>query len=737
MKQNSRRGSTNLLNKKRMLVFLLCFFLGTVALIIRLGYIQLIKGEEYKKAAMENWARDITISSKRGTIYDSRGKKLAVSVNSNTVTCFPADVKKGSNKSNSTKDSSETASAETENSPTESEDNKLTSILKSLNNKMNNAGTEETSASANENGNEDAAETMEEIPTNNRTPEETAKVLSEILEMDYDKVLEKITSNYSYVVLKKLVTDEQAQKIRELQLSGITVIEDNKRVYPYGNFAPHILGFTNVDQDGLYGIEATFNEYLTGVPGRMVVNTDANGRELPFGYNEYYESEDGEGVVLTIDEVIQHYAESAAEKVKNDYKAKRATIIVMDPKTGDILAMSSKPDYDPNDPKIPMDENVKKEWETLDDKSLQEAWFDMWRNPAVNDIYEPGSTFKLITTAVALEENKATLQSTYLCDGFVRQIKGENIKCWRYYRPHGVQTLSEAISNSCNDALAQMGLDIGKDTFYKYIRAFGFEEKSGIDLNGEALGLVKEPINMKDVDVVTQAFGQGIAVTPIQLATAVSAISNGGDLLQPRIVKQLIDEDGNVVKNFEPVVRRNVISKATSEVMLQIMRDSAESGTKQAYRAGYRIGGKSGTAQKAINGRYEDGKFISSFVGVAPVDDPRAVVLVTVDEPDRAIGYYGSIVAGPVAADLLENIMKYYDVEPVYTEEELGKVQSQTVAVPELIGLTVQAATDKLLKNGLESNITVEVDANAVVKSQFPKAGEKVVKGSVVTMVLK
>lgn len=733
MKRNSKRGSTNLLNKKRMLVFLLCFFLGTIALIIRLGYIQLIKGEEYKKAAMENWARDITISAKRGTIYDARGKKLAVSVNSNTVTCFPADVKKGAKKSNSTSENSENSeTSEVDVATSKPEDeNKLTSLLKSLNGKLADDKTDISEE------NQEAVEVMEEIPTNNKTPEETAEILSSILEMEYDEVLEKITSNYSYVVLKKWITDEQAEKIREQELSGINVIEDNKRVYPYGNFAPHILGFTNVDQDGLYGIEATFNEYLTGVPGRMVVNTDANGRELPFGYNEYYESEDGDGVVLTIDEVIQHYAESAAEKVKNDYKAKRATIIVMDPKTGDVLAMTSKPDYDPNDPKIPIDEIVKKEWETLDNKSLQEAWFDMWRNPAVNDIYEPGSTFKLITTAVALEENKATLESTYFCDGFVKQIKGERIKCWRYYRPHGEQTLSEAIQNSCNDALAQMGLDIGKDIFYKYVKSFGFEEKTGIDLNGEALGLIKEPENMKDVDVVTQAFGQGVAVTPIQLVTAVSAIANGGDLLEPKIVKEFIDENGNVVKHFDTIVRRNVISKETSQKMLQIMKDSAEAGTKQAYRAGYRIGGKSGTAQKVIDGRYVEGKYISSFVGVAPVDDPKAVVLVMVDEPDKTIGSYGSIVAGPVAADLLENIMKYYDVEPVYTEEELGKVAAQTVTVPQILGLTVKEATDKLIRVGLESNITVEVDENTIVKSQFPKAGEKVVKGSVITMILK
>lgn len=707
MNRRKERGSTNLQNKRRMLVFLLCFFLVTVALIVRLGYIQLIKGNEYKKSAMENWARDITISAKRGTIFDSRGKKLAVSVNSNTVTCFPADVKKGS----------KVLKAEVPHT----DESLIASTLKKINKSL---------------FNQKENQAFEKIPTNVKTPEETAKTLSTILEMEYEDVLKKITSNNSYVVLKKWITDEQAEKIREAGLSGINVIEDNKRVYPYGNFAPYVLGFTNVDQNGLYGVEATYNESLTGVPGRMVVNTDANGRELPFGYNEYYESQDGLGVVLTIDEAIQHFAESAAEKVKSDYNAKRATIVVMNPNNGDILAMASKPDYDPNNPKIPIDAELSKQWETLSNEELQKSWFDMWRNPSVNDIYEPGSTFKLLTVATALEENAATLKSTYYCDGFVKQIKGENIKCWRYYRPHGQQTLSEAIQNSCNDALAEIGLDIGKDTFYKYLRSFGLEEMSGVKLNGEAPGIVKHPENMKDVDVVTQAFGQGVTLTPIQLVTAISAISNGGNLMQPRIVKQLIDEDGNIVKNFDTVVRRKVISPETSKIMLQLMRESAESGTKQAYRAGYRIGGKSGTAQKVINGKYPDGKFISSFVGVAPVDDPKAVALVMVDEPDRSIGYYGSIVAGPVAADLLENILKYYDVEPVYTAEEQGGVAAQTVEVPNLLGLSVKEATDRLIKANLQSNITIEVEADKIVKSQFPKAGEKVVRNSLITLML-
>lgn len=700
------KSSTNLQNKRRMLVFLLCFFLATIALIVKLGFIQIINGEEYKKQAMENWSRDITINAKRGTIYDAKGKKLAVSVNSSSVVCVPADVKKGY------------LSANEDVSDEEDDGGLLTGILKKLNRSMN----------------KDTA--GDSIPINTRTPEETAEILAGILEMDYETVLKRITSDYSYVDVKRWITEEQAQKIREQELSGISVIEDNKRIYPYGNFAPYLLGFTNTDQDGLYGVEATYNEYLTGIPGRTVINTDAIGRELPFGYNTYYDPINGLGVVLTMDEVIQHYAESFAQKVLNDYNALRATIIVMDPNNGDILAMTSKQDYDPNDPRTPLDEETKVQWETLPEEELRNAWYDMWRNPAVNDIYEPGSTFKLLTTAIALEENAASMNSTYFCDGFVRQITSNNIKCWRYYRPHGQQTLSEAIQNSCNDALAEIGLDIGKETFYKYLKSFGLEEQSGIMLNGEALGLLKEPINMKDVDVVTQAFGQGVAITPIQLITAVSAISNGGELVKPRIVKQLIDDDGNVIENFEPEIRRKVISEETSKLMLSIMKDSAEAGTKQAYRPGYRIGGKSGTAQKVINGRYIDNTYISSFIGTAPVDNPRAVVLVIVDEPDPSIGYFGSIVAGPVAADLLENIMKYYDVEPVYTEEELGHVEKQMVEVPKLIGLTIAEAMDILIRSGLESNIEIEVDENSIVKQQFPKSGELVTKHSMITLIL-
>lgn len=703
MKKRSK-SSTNLQNKRRMLVFLLCFFLTTVALIVRLGYLQIVVGEEYKKQAMDNWAKDIKINAKRGIIYDAKGKQLAVSVPSNKVVCIPSDVKK----------TIKVLEAEGK----DVQDG-FKGILKFLNKFV------DVSNSDNEN-----------LNTQIKKPEQIASTLAEILEMDYEEVYEKIMSQQKEVNIKRWITDEQATKIREAQLSGINIVEDNKRVYPYGNFAPHVIGFTNIDQEGQIGVELKFNEYLTGEPGKMIINADAVGRELPYGYSEYYDPKDGLGVVLTIDEVIQHFAESTAEKTKQDYNAKNVTIIAMNPQNGDILAMASKPDFDSNTPRIPLDEEKKEEWAKLPQEAQSALWNEMWRNPAVNDVYEPGSTFKLLTTAIALEENKASLDSTYYCDGYVRQITSARIKCWRYYSPHGQQTLSEAIQNSCNDALAQIGLDIGKETFYDYLKAFGIKEPSGIKLNGEASGIVKNPANMQDVDLVTQAFGQGIAITPIQLTTAVSAIANGGNLMEPRIVKQIVDTEGNIVEEFEPVVRRKVISEETSKIVLGIMKDSAEAGTKQAYRAGYRIGGKSGTAQKVINGRYGDGKYISSFIGAAPVDDPKVVVLVMVDEPDVSIGYYGSIVAGPPAADLIQNILKYYDVEPIYTEEEMSNNQVQVVEVPKLLGLTVKEATDTLISMGLESNITVEVEEDKIVKAQFPKAGEIVAKKSMITMML-
>ena len=676
---------------------------------MRLGYIQLIKGNEYKKGAYEQWSKDVVINAKRGTIYDARGKKLAVSVNTNTVVCFPVDVKKGS--SDRTIINQE-------------KDNEDTGFISKFFNNINKKIT----------GNKEE-ELLQSSLENLKSLDEIAEILAEILEMDKETVYKKITQNSKYVELKRYITEEQTQKIRDAKITGISIIDDNKRVYPYGNFASYVLGFTNSDQQGLYGVEATYDKYLTGVPGRLVVNTDGVGRELPYGYNEYFEPQDGYGIVLTIDETIQHFAEKAAEEALVNTQAKRVNLILMEPETGDIIAMTSKPDYDPNKPREPLDENTKKAWENLSAEDLKKQWYDMWRNPVVNDIYEPGSTFKPLVVAIALQENKTQPNRTYYCDGFVRGVPGSTMKCWRYYNPHGQQTLAQVLQNSCNDAMAEIGLDIGAETFYKYLRALGFGETSGIALNGEATGIVNHFKYMNDANIVRQSIGQSVAITPLQLATAIACLANDGELMEPRLVKQLIDSEGNVVKNFDTVTRRTVFTKDIADSIMEMMETVVSvGGAKQAAVPGYRVGGKTGTAQKVIDGKYPEGVYISSFIGVAPTDDPKIVCLMTVDEPQGT--YYASVIAAPIVGDMIEETMKYMEIEPRYTEQELGAMEKATVEVPNVIGKTIKEASEILEKYGLQHNVTLDVEADVIIKDQFPQPGTKVTKNSIVTLML-
>lgn len=703
-----KENTPNLYNKRRILVFLISFFMITLVLIGRLGYIQLVKGNEYKTGAYEQWSKDFVIRAKRGTIYDTKGKKLAVSVSTNTVMCCPADVKKGSSDREIVDDTEEESS------------NFISEFFNKINKKLT--------------GNIDD-EMLQTDTSKLKSLDEIAEILADILEMDKETVYKKITANSKSVELKSDITTEQAEKIRSEEISGISIIDDNKRVYPYGAFASYVLGFTNKDQNGLYGVEATYDKYLTGIPGRLVYNTDGVGRRLPYGYDEYYEPQDGYGIVLTLDETLQHYAEKTAEEALATTNAKRINIIAMDPKTGDILAMTSKPDYDPNNPRESLDEEINKEWENLSSEEVQKAWYDMWRNPNVNDIYEPGSTFKPLVVAIALQENKTSTDRTYYCDGYVTQVKGSRIKCWRYYNPHGMQTLTQVLENSCNDGMAEIGLDLGAETFYNYLRALGFGEKSGVALNGEEKGIVNHYSTMKDANIATQSFGQGVSVTPLQLITAISCLANDGNLMQPRIVKQLIDNEGNVVKNFEPVMRRSVFSeKVADEVMEMLVSVAKNGGGKAANVPGYSVAAKTGTAQKVIDGVYGDGAYISSTVAVAPGNDPKITWLMTVDEPQGA--YYGSVVAAPYIKTLIEESMKYMEIEPVYTEEELGAVEAASIEVPDVTGKTIAEASEILEKYGLQHNVTLDVDANTIVKDQFPQPGTKVTKRSVITLIL-
>ncbi len=693
--------------KKRIIFLMFLFFVANTFLLYRLGTIQLIHGEAYKKEAFSQWSRDIAINANRGIIYDARGKKLAVSVRSDTVVCFPRDVMKS------------------QRDDTEEELVQEGWIFDFLN--LFRRDKPEVD--------QEQEEILEQAYY--KQPEEIASILSEILQMDEEEIYAMITRDTDYVTLKRWVSLEQAEAIRELNLNGIRVIEDTRRVYPYGNFASHILGFTNIDQVGMYGIERTFNDELTGEPGRWIVNTDANGVELPFpGFDKRYDPIDGLNVVLTIDEVIQSFAESAVEEAYYENNAKSATMIIMNPHNGDVLAMASTPSYDPNKPRTPFDEQMDRYWSELDDQALQNEWFALWRNKAVNDLYEPGSTFKLLTAAIALEENKASLKSEYYCDGYVDGIVSETpIRCWRYYNPHGKQTLAEVMQNSCNDGMADIGLAIGKELFRHYIDALGFGQRTNIEISGEATGIINHPDNMRDVHTVTQSFGQGISVTPIQLTSAIATLANGGKLVKPRLVRQLIDNQGHVVKEVPAEVIRHVFSEQTCQEMLYVMQSVVNEGSGlSAYVPGYSVGGKTGTAQKVVNGRYAEDLYITSFVAVAPTYKPEIVVLLLIDEPSDS--YYGSVIAAPIVGRVIEEVLKYMNVPPVYTEEEKVKIESSYVEVPNVIGMTVEEAIKTLSQAGLRNNITMDVEQDIVVKDQYPKAGNEMIKGSVVTLML-
>ncbi|MCQ4923845.1 penicillin-binding transpeptidase domain-containing protein [Tissierella carlieri] len=646
-------------SKKRLLFVFGVVVMVSILLIGRLGYLQIVKGEELKKGALEQWTKGITIKSKRGVIYDRKGKKLAVSITASTVWASPPDIK-------------------------------------------------------------DA--------------HKTAKEVARVLDLDEEVVYTKITKKIGTEKLKQWITREEAAELRKLKLPGIEIVDDNRRYYPYGNFASFVLGFTDIDNNGLYGIERTYDKYLTGTPGKWVKTTDAASRQLPFDGEKIYEASDGLSVVLTIDETIQHFADKAAEEAAIVTGAKNVSIIMMEPKTGDILAMASKPDYDPNNPRMPLNEETKKEWETLPQEELQKRWYDMWRNFAINDAYEPGSTFKVITATAAIEENIANLNSHFYCNGFVRDIKGALLKCSRWYNPHGDQTFIEAMNNSCNVAFVDLGRRVGKELLYKYVKAFGFGETTDIDLNGEQGGIIPSSVdNIKEVNLATISYGHGIAVTPLQLINAVSSIANGGNLMKPRLVKELIDDEGKIVETFEPEIKRKVISESTSKTILEMLEHVVSEGTgTNAYIPGFRVGGKTGTAQKIIDGGYAPGKYIGSFVGVAPADDPQLVILVVVDEP---VGqYYGGTVAAPVAKTVLEETLNYLEVTPVFTEEDKKQI-TEKVIVPDLRNKKIGDAGKALTEIGLKYTTEyLDLTSDSVVIDQFPLPKTEVQKGSIVDL---
>ncbi len=568
--------------------------------------------------------------------------------------------------------------------------------------------------------------------TTDKEIKEISGKLAMVLDMEAAEVEEKITKQQALIKIAKYLDKETADKIRELEIYGIELAENAKRYYPLGDFASQLLGSVNDDNEGRSGVEFQYDEYLSGVAGRWIKNTDLNGNSLAYGEEKYYQAEDGLNVVLTIDEVLQHYAENAVANGMKETNASRIMCLVMDPATGDVLAMATNPGFDPNEPLTPVKKSEQKKFDKMTTEEQGTYLNQMWRNPIISDTYEPGSTFKLLTTSSALEEGVTSLTTKYQCNvGY--EVPGTHVTlhCWSSV-PHGTETLKEAVGNSCNPVQIQMAMKLGKEKYYDYLEMFGITSVSltHIDLPGEATAQVQPEDLIGPVELATISYGQGVAVTPIQLVSAVCAIGNDGVLMQPRVVKELTDSNGDTVKTFETKEVRKVISSKTADEMKEIMEYVvSEGGGGKAKVAGYRIGGKTGTADKpSATGGYSEDTY-SSFIGMAPMDDPQFVILVVVDSPKGI--QFGSTTAAPIAKEFMENALPYLGVNPKYTEEEEKALKSEYVYVPNVKGKSYSAAIGVLGKYDLEYQAIPKEseDEDFTVVEQYPKAGKKIKKG--------
>ncbi|MBR6720027.1 MAG: PASTA domain-containing protein [Clostridia bacterium] len=565
----------------------------------------------------------------------------------------------------------------------------------------------------------------------NEKAEKVASALSEILDMSYEDVYKVTQKESSYEILKKRITQEESKAIKELKdKTGIMLEEDTKRNYVYGSLAANILGFTGYDNQGLDGLESVYDSVLSGKNGRKSVAVANGGIELPYAYEQYVDPENGKSLVLTIDETIQHIAESRLNEAINKYGVKEeGCVIVMNPNTAEILAMAATPGYDPNAPFEIYDEELLSELEGLEGEEKSDAkgkaQYRQWRNKAVSDTYEPGSVFKIITAAACLEEGIVDENTAFNCPGSMH-VAGWNINCWRYYNPHGIQNIEAGLANSCNCVFMTLGLNLGGERFREYVKAFGFEEKTGINLPGESEPIIRN--QYADIDVATAAFGQNINVTPIQMITAVSSVINGGELLKPMIVKEYLDEDGKVTESFEKTVVRRVISEKTSESMKKYLEGVVKNGTGSGAKiSGQRVGGKTGTSEK----QPRDGRKIASFCGFAPANDPEIIVLVMLDEPTPGVGEGninagGGQIAAPTAGLIIDDILRYMGIEAQYSESE---ILSSGAYIPDLTGLSRKEAEETAKNSGFNINL---IGGGDKVTDQQPLSGIMLSEGSTI-----
>ena len=571
-----------------------------------------------------------------------------------------------------------------------------------------------------------STETISVNPTNipKEQKEKCARVISDIFSLDYEEVLKKVSKNSSIETIVKKVDKDLTDKLRvwmeENDIKGINIDEDTKRYYPYSTLASNIIGFTGSDNQGLEGLESAYDDILKGTPGKILKLRSATGGSLQNEGEDYVAAIDGDDIILTIDMTIQSIAEKYLMQMCIDNVCTDGgNIIIMNPKNGDILAMANYPNYDLNNPYTINDENLKAVWQELSSKEKTESLQKMWRNKAISDTYEPGSTFKLLTASAALEEGITDTDRSgeFCCSGSIN-IAGTKIRCWRYYRPHGSQSLREALMNSCNPVFIGLGQKIGVDKYYEYLEKFGLLKKTGIDLPGEAGSIFLKKEKIGPVELATISFGQRFEITPIQMIKLVGTIANNGKEVNPRIVKATVDGKTKEVKEILIEEGEQVISEENAKKVLSMMESVVEEGTgKNAQVAGYAIGGKTGTSEDGVN----TGKYVTSFVAVADINDPEIVMIVILYNPTGVGGHQGGVVAAPLAGEVLAEVLPYLEIKKQEEEKEY-------VSVPEVTGLSVKEAKKILKESNLQTILEEDLADDSIVKDQIPKKGIQVEK---------
>lgn len=669
-KKRAEKGPAQRLRQRTAILILLILVLGFGAAVLRLTYLTTVQSSELQESAVDLQLADTTVSAKRGTIYDANGNVLAESASVWQVVMSPVNFK------------------------------------------------------------------------NDKQRQAAAKGLSEIFDLEYNDVLDDTKQQSHYVVVKRRIESDEREKVLELidtlkkdySCSGvIQLLDDYKRYYPKNSLASSVIGFTGSDDQGLEGIEYEYDSYLSGTPGRIITAQNARGTDMPFRYEQNVESEDGNNVYLTIDETIQSICEKYMQKgVEDNNVLNKGVCIAMDVNTGAILAMVTTDGYDLNNP-YELSAKDKKKIKSTPKKKQAEAesaaLSNMWRNKAVADTYMPGSVFKMCVASAALEENLVNEKTSFTCTGSI-SVEGETIHCSNI-SGHGTQNFVEVISNSCNPAFIQIGQMLGAGKFRQYYQGFGFSDKTGIDLPGEAEDSFWKEGKMGGVDLAVASFGQNFTITPIQMITACAAVSNGGYVVQPHVVSKITDSKGNVIKTVDKKVKRQVISDDTSKKMNEYLEYNTErQGAAAGYISGYKVAGKTGTTEKRGVTKFESSfseDYISSFCGYAPADDPQIAMLVFFDTPDGD-AYYGSQVSSPVFINIMSEVLPYLDVKTSYTDEELGYVDA---SAGDYTGVSVDEAKTAVEADGFTA--TVKGNGSTVI-SQIPTVSSGLQKGGSIVL---